>query len=99
MSENKESGWKLPPVGQAILSIAIGLFCLYYGYKAYVDLSHFNEYGGEIVMPRFMFFLNEVIGALGTGIAFALVGLYFFFHAGKVLLGANDKAVEENNPQ
>lgn len=91
MSENKGLVGKLPPSVQAVVSIVIGAFIMYYAYKAYIDLSHFNEYGGEIVMPRFMFVLNEVIGALGTASVFALGGLYFFFHAVKLLLGAKDK--------
>lgn len=98
MSENKKTGRKLPPGGQAIVSIAISLFCMYYGYKAYVDLSHFNEFGGEIAMPRFMFLLNEVVGALGTAMVFFLGGLYFFYHAIRLLTRSKDK-VEKNDPQ
>lgn len=96
MSENKGLVGKLPPSVQATISIAIGLFIMYYGYKAYVDLSHFNEHGGEIVMPRFMFVLNEIVGALGTAIAFFLGGLYFFYHAVKVLTRSKDKAEESD---
>lgn len=98
MSENKGLVGKLPPKAQAIISILIGLGILYYSYKAYVDLSHFNEYGGEIVMPRFMFFLNETVGALGTALLFALGGLYFFYHAIKLLTKSSDKA-EGNEAQ
>lgn len=91
MSENKGLAGKLPPSVQAIVSIAIGAFIMYYAYKAYVDLSHFNEHGGEIVLPRFMFVLNEIVGALGTAIALALGGLFFLFRAVKLLLGSDAK--------
>lgn len=97
MSENKGLAGKLPPVVQSIISVAIGLFVMYYAYKAYVDLSHFNEHGGEIVLPRFMFALNEVIGALGVAITFGLAGVYFIYHAIKLLTQSKGKAEGDSN--
>lgn len=98
MSKNKGSAGVLPPVVQGILSCAFGLFSMYGGYRIYVELSHFNEHGGEITMPRFMFVINDITGALGPAVICFLVGLYLLWHGVKLVTRSKEKT-EENDPQ
>lgn len=79
------------PRAQIILNILGGVFILVVVWVKRQELVDWDLNGGELYMPRFVYWIYSVGGANAPAILFSLVSLIFFFKAYRIFRGLKQK--------
>lgn len=73
------------PKFQILLNISAGLFVLIFPWIKRQELVQWESTGGELTMPRFIYWIYSIGGVNAPAILFSLASLLFFFHAYRLI--------------